>query len=136
MCVTLAGAVLGAAHAAKTWRRPARSVRLRALPIPERRCSVRRPQRPSVIFYGREMENGVSRAVALPYVDSEAEVGKSATAMAITLSGTRKYLATKKARKDIEELVLEDFPFGEPSETSRSANLAISESARTRSTSS
>ena len=67
---------------------------------------------PSVISYARELENGRAGSVALPYVDSEAEVGKSATASAITLSGARKYLGTKQARKELEEEFLEEFPLG------------------------
>jgi hypothetical protein len=66
---------------------------------------------PSVISYGRELEDGKLGSVALPWAGSDAEVGKSVTASAITLGGTKKYLGTKQARKDLEELVLEESPF-------------------------
>lgn len=67
---------------------------------------------PSVISYARELEEGRFRSVRLEYVDSEAEVGTSPTTAAITLSGTRKYMGTEQARKDLAKAFEDEFPLG------------------------
>lgn len=67
---------------------------------------------PSVISYGRELERAKFGGLRLEYVDTEAEVGKSPTTSAITLSGTKKYMGTKQAQKDLAEAFEDDFPLG------------------------
>ena len=67
---------------------------------------------PSVISYARELEKGRFRSVRLEYVDSEAEIGTSATTSAITLSGTKKYMGTKQAQKDLREAFEDENPLG------------------------
>jgi hypothetical protein len=62
---------------------------------------------PSVISYVREFEDGSSGGVPLPYVESQAEVGKSAATSARFLVALRIFFASKEARKFIAESFVE-----------------------------
>ena len=67
---------------------------------------------PSVISYGRELEDGRSGSIALLWVDSEAEVGTTVAAATRTLSSTRTFLGTKQGRKALRNSFEDELPLG------------------------
>ena len=63
---------------------------------------------PSVISYGRELEDGRSGSTLLPYIDSEAEVGTSAATTRNFLLSYRALLGTREGRKLIVRSIAEE----------------------------
>ncbi len=67
---------------------------------------------PSVISYQREFEVGRYGATPLPYVDSQAEVGRSAAMTTRYLGSLRTFFASKEAQELLAKSFEEDLPGG------------------------